>query len=66
MAQQQFTSRNPQDIQQKELELHRKFYRLVWKRPGEQPGTREYTKTRASGTEVSFGGPETVTLTWFE
>jgi hypothetical protein len=66
MFQHQFTSGNPQDIHQVELELHQRHYRLVWKRPGEKPATREYTKTRASGTEASFSGAETVTLTWFE
>ncbi|MDB6105904.1 MAG: hypothetical protein JWO52_5903 [Gammaproteobacteria bacterium] len=66
MAQQQFSSRNPQDIQQKELELQRRLYRLVWRRPGEKPGTRGYTKTRANGTETSFSGAEQITLTWYE
>lgn len=66
MAEQVFTSNNLRDIELKEAGLCGKHCRLVRKWPGEKPGAREYTKTTASGSEWSVGGPQLVMLTRFE
>jgi hypothetical protein len=66
MTERVFTDMSPKRIAQKESELRARGYRLVTKGIGQRPGPMEYTKTVASGSENSFGGPPQTTLMWIE